>query len=106
MDIQRPSQVIEEYLLELYELSRNNEKAKAVTLALRLKTSAPTVHATIGRMQKNGLLSISSSKTLKLTKKGFSLAESIAYRHNLTEVFLCDILLKLIHNDEIKSKFR
>ena len=43
------SKVIEEYLLTLYKLSRAGEPAKAVTLANRLDTSPPTVHATILR---------------------------------------------------------
>ncbi|MDP6888241.1 MAG: DtxR family transcriptional regulator, partial [SAR324 cluster bacterium] len=46
------SQVIEEYLLLLYKLDRSGERAKAVTLAERLETSPPTVHATIARMQR------------------------------------------------------
>ena len=49
---ERPSQVIEEYLLVLYKLQRDGEKAKSVTLANSLDTSAPTVHATVGRMQR------------------------------------------------------
>ena len=40
---ERPSQVIEEYLLVLYKLERDGEKAKSVTLANSLDTSAPTV---------------------------------------------------------------
>ncbi len=88
----RPSQVIEEYLLILYKLHRTGEKAKAVTLANRLRTSAPTVHATIGRMQRDGLLKVRKTKELKLTKTGIERAENIAYRHNLAEDFLCNTL--------------
>ena len=51
---ERPSQVIEEYLLALYKLQRDGEKAKSVTLANSLDTSAPTVHATVDRMQRDG----------------------------------------------------
>ena len=58
------SQVIEEYLLLLYKLDRSGEKAKAVTLADRLETSAPTVHATIARMQRDGLVDVKKSKEL------------------------------------------
>ena len=52
------SKVIEEYLLTLYKIDRSGEKAKAVTLASRLETSAPTVHATISRMQRDGLVDV------------------------------------------------
>ncbi len=86
------SQVIEEYLLALYKIGRSNEKAKAVTLASRLETSPPTVHATISRMQRDGLVKVDKSKVMTLTKEGQKVAEDIAYRHNLSEYFLCNTL--------------
>ena len=86
------SKVIEEYLLTLYKLSRTEEQAKAVTLANRLDTSPPTVHATISRMQRDGLIEVKKSKELVLTKEGQKIAEDIAYRHNLSEYFLCNTL--------------
>ena len=86
------SQVIEEYLLTLYKLSRTEEPAKAVTLANRLDTSPPTVHATISRMQRDGLIEVKKSKEIVLTKEGQKIAEDIAYRHNLSEYFLCNTL--------------
>ena len=86
------SQVIEEYLLILYELDRTGEKAKSVTLANRLDTSPPTVHATIARMQRDGLLKVTKSKEINLSKEGRKVAEDIAYRHNLAEYFLCNTL--------------
>ena len=89
---ERPSQVIEEYLLVLYKLQRDGEKAKSVTLANSLDTSAPTVHATVGRMQRDGLIKVNRSKEIQLTQLGFEMAENIAYRHNLAEDFLCNTL--------------
>ena len=86
------SKVIEEYLLTLYKINRSGEKAKAVTLASRLETSAPTVHATIYRMQRDGLVDVKKSKVVSLTKEGQKVAEDIAYRHNLSEYFLCNTL--------------
>ena len=69
------SKVIEEYLLTLYKIDRSGEKAKAVTLASRLETSAPTVHATISRMQRDGLVYVKKSKVVTLTKEGQKVAE-------------------------------
>ena len=86
------SQVIEEYLLTLYKLNRAGETAKAVTLAKRLDTSPPTVHATISRMQRDGLINVNKKKELILTNEGQKIAEDIAYRHNLSEYFLCNTL--------------
>jgi len=59
------SKVIEEYLLTLYKLNRAGEPAKAVTLAKRLDTSPPTVHATILRMQRDGLVNVRKTKELR-----------------------------------------
>ena len=87
-----PSQVIEEYLLVLYKLQRDGEKAKSVTLANILETSAPTVHTTVGRMQRDGLIKVNRSKEIQLTQLGFEMAENTAYQHNLAEDFLCDTL--------------
>ena len=89
------SKVIEEYLLTLYKLNRAGEPAKAVTLANRLDTSPPTVHATILRMQRDGLVNVTKTKELALTKEGQSIAEDIAYRHNLSEYFLCNTLANI-----------
>ena len=86
------SQVIEEYLLTLYKLNRAEKPAKAVALAKLLKTSPPTVHATISRMQRDGLIDVNNKKELTLTKEGQKIAEDIAYRHNLSEYFLCNTL--------------
>jgi len=86
------SQVIEEYLLILYELDRAAEKAKSVTLASRLDTSPPTVHATLSRMQRDGLVKLTKSKEISLTSEGRKISEDIAYRHNLAEYFLCNTL--------------
>ena len=90
---ERPSQVIEEYLLVLYKLQRDGEKAKSVTLANRLDTSAPTVHATVGRMQWDGLIKVNCSKEIQLTHWGVEMAENIAYRHNLAQDFLCNTIV-------------
>ena len=72
------SKVIEEYLLELYKIGRSGEQVKAVTLATRLETSPPTVHATISRMQRDGLVDVNKSKLVILTKEGQKVAEDIA----------------------------
>ena len=53
---EKHSIVIEEYLLLLYQLRGAGERLKAVTLAQRLKSSAPTVHANLQRMQRDDLI--------------------------------------------------
>ena len=89
---EKHSIVIEEYLLLLYQLRGAGERLKAVTLAQRLKSSAPTVHATPQRMQRDDLIQMDDNKEINLTKEGERLACDIAFRHNLAEYFLCNTL--------------
>ena len=88
----QPSQVIEEYLLYLYKLQRGKKNIKSVKLVKSLNTSAPTVHATLSRMERDGLIKVNHAKEILLTKMGLQSAENIAYRHNLAENFLCNTL--------------
>ena len=89
---EKHSIVIEEYLLLLHQLRGAGERLKAVTLAQRLKSSAPTVHATLQHMQRDDLIRMDDKKEISLTRKGERLACDIAFRHNLAEYFLCNTL--------------
>ena len=87
---QGTSEVVEEYLLEIYILNQAGEKVKANKLATSLNTKPPTVFATIQRMKRDGLIKINRSKEISFTPKGSLLADNIAFRHNLAEYFLCN----------------
>jgi len=89
---EKQSTVIEEYLLLLYHLRDAGEKLKSVTLAQRLKTKPPTVHATLQRMQRDGLIKFDKRKEILFTTEGDKYAKDIAFRHNLAEYFLCNTL--------------
>jgi DtxR family Mn-dependent transcriptional regulator len=88
----KQSTVIEEYLLLLYHLRDAGEKLKGVTLAQRMKTKPPTVHATLQRMQRDGLIKFDKKKEILFTDEGEKYAADIAFRHNLAEYFLCNTL--------------
>ena len=89
---EKHSIVIEEYLLLLHQLRGAGERLKAVILAQRLKSSAPTVHATLQHMQRDDLIRMDDKKEISLTREGERLACDIAFRHNLAEYFLCNTL--------------
>ena len=89
---EKHSIVIEEYLLLLHQLRGAGEHLKAVTLAQRLKSSAPTVHATLQHMQRDDLIRMDDKKEISLTREGERLACDIAFCHNLAEYFLCNTL--------------
>ncbi len=60
------SEVVEEYLLEIYILNQAGEKVKANKLATALNTKPSTVFATLQRMKRDDLVKINASQ--KLTK--------------------------------------
>ena len=84
---EKQSTVIEEYLLLLYHLRDAGEKLKSVTLAQELKTKPPTVHATLQRMQRDGLVKFDKKKEIFFTAEGEKYAKDIAFRHNLANIF-------------------
>ena len=90
--LNKPTVVVEEYLLLLYKLRDSHGCIKAVSLAQRLNIRPPTVHATLKRMQRDGMVQIDEKKTIRLTEEGQNLACDIAFRHNLAEYFLCHTL--------------
>ena len=92
MSHDRPSIVIEEYLQEIHLLTLTEESVKAATLATRLNTTPSTVHATLSRMQRDGLVNVNRKKQILLTPAGESQAKDLILRHNLAENFLCNTL--------------
>jgi len=89
---ERSSVVVEEYLQVIYSLLSNNKPVKAVNLVKWLKSSPSTVHATLSRMSRDGLILIGGKKEISLTDDGFLQAETLTRRHRLVETFLCDTL--------------
>ncbi|MBF6600191.1 MAG: metal-dependent transcriptional regulator [Dehalococcoidia bacterium] len=88
----RPSSIIEDYLMEIYDQARAGRTVIAARLADKMSVSAPTVWNTVHRMQRDGLVAISDSKEITLAPAGQAAAESIKRRHLLTERLLVDIL--------------
>lgn len=92
MEHQKPSQTVEDYLQLIYLLEREGEDVIAARLKERKGVSAPTVWATIKRLERDGLISLGRGHRIELTAPGQELAESIIRRHMLAERLLTDIL--------------
>ncbi len=88
----RPSPTIEDYLGVIYTLNRDGERVIAARLAQSLEVSAPTVTATLKRMQRDGWVVLDDDKVIELTTSGRSAAESVIRRHMLTEWMLSRML--------------
>jgi DtxR family Mn-dependent transcriptional regulator len=91
-ELERPSPTIEDYLGVIYTLERDGERVIAARLVESLDVSAPTVNATLKRMQRDGWIRLNENKEIHLTDEGSSMAMSVIRRHMLTEWMLSRVL--------------
>ena len=78
----------EDYVELIADLLREEGEARAVDLARRMGVSQPTVTATIGRLQRDGLVETKPYRGLFLTPEGERLAAAAKTRHDLVVRFL------------------
>lgn len=83
--------VAEDYVELIADLLREDGEARAVDLARRMGVSQATVTATVGRLQRDGLVDTRRYRGLFLTPKGQALAETARRRHDLVVRFLLAI---------------
>jgi DtxR family Mn-dependent transcriptional regulator len=88
----KPSATIEDYLQAVYNMIREGRTVIAARLTEKMGVAAPTVWATVQRMQRDGLVNLSIKKEITLSETGLEAAESIMRRHRLAECLLVDIL--------------
>ena len=88
----RPSSTIEDYLMEIYDMTRAERPVITARLTEKMGAAGPTVWNTVHRMQRDGLVEIDAAKEITLSPVGLEAAESIKRRHLLTERLLVDIL--------------
>jgi DtxR family transcriptional regulator, iron-dependent repressor len=91
-DTAKASSVVEDYLQILHYLTRDGFPVIAARLAERLNVSAPTVTATLQRMERDGLIEHGPRKEIRFTPEGRQAAEDIVRRHALAERLLTDLL--------------
>jgi len=85
------SEVAEDYVEMIAELIETTGEARAVDLAQRFGVTAPTVNATVQRLQKDGLVNSRPYRSIFLTDSGQLLAESCKQRHEIVRNFLIAI---------------
>jgi DtxR family Mn-dependent transcriptional regulator len=90
--LNRPSATIEDYLGVIYTLERDGERVIGARLAESLDVSAPTVTATLRRMERDGWIKINKDKEITFTEEGLKAARSVIRRHMLTEWMLSRVL--------------
>src|SRR3954469_4184492 len=82
---------LEEYLEAIHELEEEGTDVIQARLAERLGHSAPSVSEMIRRLRGEGYLE-PAGKSVRLTKKGRRLAESVVRKHRLAERLLTDVI--------------
>jgi DtxR family Mn-dependent transcriptional regulator len=82
----------EEYLQSLFWLYEAGLPMTGANVARAMQLSAPTVHEMLGRLERDGYITRSRSRTISFTESGSAHAEAIVRRHRLIERFLTDVL--------------
>ena len=82
----------EMYLRTIYELTEEGIVPLRARIAERLSQSGPTVSETVARMERDGLLQVTGSRTLALTPEGLRQATRVMRKHRLAECLLVDVI--------------
>ena len=82
---------VEEYLEAIHELEEEGTAVIQARLAERLGHSAPSVSETVRRLRTDGLVTV-TGRSIALTRKGRSQAESVVRKHRLAERLLTDVI--------------
>ena len=85
------SEVAEDYVEMIADLIERTGEARAVDLASLFGVTAPTVNATIQRLQKDGLVISRPYRSIFLSPEGQQLAKSCKERHRIVRDFLIAI---------------
>ena len=87
----RNTEIAEDYTEMIGDLINENGEARVVDLADRFGVTSPTVNSVIRRLVRDGLVVSKPYRSICLTEKGKSLAESCKKRHEIVYNFLLKI---------------
>ena len=82
---------LEEYLEAIHELEEEGTQVIQARLAERLGHSAPSVSEMVRRLSADGYIKV-KQRSILLTAKGRSRAESVVRKHRLAERLLTDVI--------------
>ena len=85
------SEVAEDYVEMIADLIERTGEARSVDLASMFGVTAPTVNATVQRLQKEGLVISRPYRSIFLTPEGQELAKYCKERHRVVRDFLIAI---------------
>jgi DtxR family Mn-dependent transcriptional regulator len=82
----------EMYLRTILDLEEEGIIPLRARISERLGHSGPTVSQTVGRMERDGLVSVEGDRHLQLTPEGRSRALHVMRKHRLAERLLADVI--------------
>ncbi len=80
------------YLRTILDLEEEHIVPLRARISERLGHSGPTVSQTIGRMERDGLVSVEGDRHLELTPQGRTRAVQVMRKHRLAERLLADVI--------------
>ena len=83
---------VEEYLETILELEESGIPPMRARIVERLGVSAPAVSETVGRLAREGYVTLDDSRVIRLTTEGRVYATSVMRRHRLAERLLTDVM--------------
>lgn len=93
------------YLRTVYELIEEGVPPMRARIAERLHQAGPTVSQTVGRMARDGLLTVNEDRLIELSPAGRQQAERVMRKHRIAERFLADVLhidAEFVHDEACK----
>lgn len=93
------------YLRTVYELIEEGVPPMRARIAERLHQAGPTVSQTVGRMERDGLLTVNEDRLIELSAEGRATAERVMRKHRIAERFLADVLHvepEFVHDEACK----
>jgi len=82
------SETAEDYVEAIADLTAQQGEARVVDLARRLGVTHVTVNRTLGRLQREGYVSVQPYRAIFLTDSGRKLAAECQHRHSIVVAFL------------------
>lgn len=82
----------EDYLKAIWEMLEGDQVPISARLAEELEVTPPAVTAALKRMARDGHVRVERNGRIDLTRKGRSVAERLALRHQLAEVLLTEVI--------------
>ena len=82
----------EDYLKAIWEMVQEDREPISARLAEELHVTPPAVTAALKRMTRDGYLHVGRDGRIALTRKGSSVADRLAMRHQLAEKLLTEVI--------------